>query len=257
MPFTNKAIDDVLAIAATQEITGEPLVRATVTALAALVDASYVSVFELEPATRRNFDIGGWGDDDGVVHDAEEANELFWQMWDSSWCSWTEPSSPWFGRIPADQPVDGDRLYPTLRGAREAAMRHPYSRLFDPGHEVVIPLEAAPGRARRVLIARPWSDRPFSDSELLMMRLVQPHLDRAVARALVGVPAKELLSPRELEILAYLRGGSSTKDVAAALWVAPSTVRKHLENAYVKLGVHGRTEALARVYGHPGQAQAG
>ena len=42
-----------------------------------------------------------------------------------------------------------------------------------------------------------------------------------------------------------MRGGTSTKDIAAALWVSPSTVRKHLENVYTKLDVHGRTAAVA------------
>jgi DNA-binding CsgD family transcriptional regulator len=256
MPFTHRAIDDLLAIAASQELTGEPLVSATASALAELVDATVVSVFELEPGTRSAFDLGEFTVD-APVDLPPDADDLFWQMWDASWCSWTEPGTPWFGVVPVDQMVDGDRLFPTLRAAREDALSYKYARLFELGHEVVIPLDSAPGRTRRVLISRPWSERPFSDAELLMIRLVQPHLDRAIARAVNGVPAKDLLSPRELEILAYLRGGSSTKDVAAALWVSPSTVRKHLENVYGKLGVHGRTEALARVYGHPAQAQAG
>jgi DNA-binding CsgD family transcriptional regulator len=31
------------------------------------------------------------------------------------------------------------------------------------------------------------------------------------------------------------------------LWIAPGTVRKHLENVYEKLGVHSRTAAVAMV----------
>jgi DNA-binding CsgD family transcriptional regulator len=33
--------------------------------------------------------------------------------------------------------------------------------------------------------------------------------------------------------------------VARVLWISPGTVRKHLENAYEKLGVHTRTGAVA------------
>ena len=36
-------------------------------------------------------------------------------------------------------------------------------------------------------------------------------------------------------------------EIAQILWVAPSTVRKHLENVYAKLGVHTRTAAAAFV----------
>jgi DNA-binding CsgD family transcriptional regulator len=31
------------------------------------------------------------------------------------------------------------------------------------------------------------------------------------------------------------------------LWISPNTVRKHLENAFAKLGVHTRTAAAARL----------
>ena len=117
---------------------------------------------------------------------------------------------------------------------------------------MIIPLDSPPGWSRRVCVERPRQDRPFDDAQLTALRLVQPHVDAAIKRALTGVPARDLLSPRELEILAYLRGGSSTTEIASALWVTPSTVRKHLENVYTKLDVHGRTEAVAKVYGHPG-----
>ena len=39
--------------------------------------------------------------------------------------------------------------------------------------------------------------------------------------------------------------GRTNAEIAHILWVAPSTVRKHLENAYAKLGVSSRTEATA------------
>jgi len=90
-----------------------------------------------------------------------------------------------------------------------------------------------------------------------MFRLLQPHLERAVQRAITGDPMKDRLSERELEILTFVRAGKTTREIASALWVQPSTVRKHLENIYGKLGVHGRTEAIAAVWGHAGVAEAG
>jgi DNA-binding CsgD family transcriptional regulator len=39
---------------------------------------------------------------------------------------------------------------------------------------------------------------------------------------------------------------SLNAEVAEALWISPGTVRKHLENAYAKLGVRTRTAAVAR-----------
>jgi DNA-binding CsgD family transcriptional regulator len=43
--------------------------------------------------------------------------------------------------------------------------------------------------------------------------------------------------------------GKTNADIAGLLWLAPSTVRKHLENVYAKLGVSTRTAAVARFLG--------
>ncbi len=39
----------------------------------------------------------------------------------------------------------------------------------------------------------------------------------------------------------------SNADIAAALWISPLTVRKHLENIYAKLGVPNRAAAVAHL----------
>jgi DNA-binding CsgD family transcriptional regulator len=53
------------------------------------------------------------------------------------------------------------------------------------------------------------------------------------------------LTPREREVMAWVARGKTNAQIAAVLWVAPSTVRKHLENVYAKLGVSSRTAAVA------------
>lgn len=57
------------------------------------------------------------------------------------------------------------------------------------------------------------------------------------------------LTKREQEVLAWVARGKTNAEVAQVLWLAPSTVRKHLENVYAKLGVGTRTGAVARVVG--------
>ena len=57
------------------------------------------------------------------------------------------------------------------------------------------------------------------------------------------------LTRREGEILGWVAHGKTNGEIAAILWVAPSTVRKHLENVYAKLGVHTRTAAVMRFLG--------
>jgi DNA-binding CsgD family transcriptional regulator len=55
------------------------------------------------------------------------------------------------------------------------------------------------------------------------------------------------LSQRETEVLTLLMQGQDNKLIALQLSINISTVRKHLENIYLKLGVKSRTEAIAQV----------
>jgi DNA-binding CsgD family transcriptional regulator len=54
------------------------------------------------------------------------------------------------------------------------------------------------------------------------------------------------LTAREQQILAWVARGKTNPEIAEILWISPSTVRKHLENVYAKLGVRTRTAAAAR-----------
>jgi DNA-binding CsgD family transcriptional regulator len=57
------------------------------------------------------------------------------------------------------------------------------------------------------------------------------------------------LTAREQEVLTWVARGKTNAQIAELLWLAPSTVRKHLENVYGKLGVTTRTAAAARFLG--------
>jgi len=52
------------------------------------------------------------------------------------------------------------------------------------------------------------------------------------------------LSERELEVLKYLDSFLSAPEIAERMVVSTNTVRTHIKNIYIKLGVHGRTEAV-------------
>jgi two-component system, NarL family, nitrate/nitrite response regulator NarL len=56
------------------------------------------------------------------------------------------------------------------------------------------------------------------------------------------VPA---LSPREREVLKLIAGGSSIPAMAKELFLAPSTVKTHVQRLYEKLGVNDRGAAVA------------
>ena len=55
----------------------------------------------------------------------------------------------------------------------------------------------------------------------------------------------------ERPILQLLATGRSNSDIAADLYVSVATVRKHLEHAYRKLGVHSRMAAVVAFGGVP------
>lgn len=56
----------------------------------------------------------------------------------------------------------------------------------------------------------------------------------------------EPLSEREREVLKLLATGRSNREIAQDLFVAPGTVKAHINNIYRKLGARNRAEALAR-----------
>ena len=57
------------------------------------------------------------------------------------------------------------------------------------------------------------------------------------------------LSRREAEVISLAARGLGNSDIATMLDFSVRTVEKHLEHAYRKLGVHSRTEAVARLLG--------
>jgi DNA-binding CsgD family transcriptional regulator len=50
-------------------------------------------------------------------------------------------------------------------------------------------------------------------------------------------------------VMRWVARGKTNQQIAAALYVSESTVRKHLQNSYRKLDVTSRTTALARLNG--------
>jgi two-component system, NarL family, nitrate/nitrite response regulator NarL len=58
-------------------------------------------------------------------------------------------------------------------------------------------------------------------------------------------PAGPVLSPREREVLKLIAGGSSIPSIAKELYLAPSTVKTHVQRLYEKLGVGDRAAAVA------------
>jgi len=56
----------------------------------------------------------------------------------------------------------------------------------------------------------------------------------------------EVLTPREVEVLAALASGMTVAQIATAEYVSHKTVEGHLCQVYAKLGVHNRQRAVHR-----------
>lgn len=56
--------------------------------------------------------------------------------------------------------------------------------------------------------------------------------------------AGELLSARELDVLAHVARGAGNKEIAASLFISEATIKTHLVHIYRKLNVEGRTAAV-------------
>lgn len=64
------------------------------------------------------------------------------------------------------------------------------------------------------------------------------------------------LTPREKEVLAELTKGKSNREIASSLFVTEKTVKTHISNIFVKLGVQDRTQAALYAVKH-GLTEAG
>ncbi len=63
-------------------------------------------------------------------------------------------------------------------------------------------------------------------------------------------PTAQPLSPREREVLRLIANGLDNGAIAEGLFISESTVKNHITNLFVKLGVRSRAEAVACAWRH-------
>ncbi len=147
------------------------------------------------------------------------------------------------------------------RSYRETAVYREYFRPGGVDHMLDLGLEAADGRQRTLLFCRQRGDRDFTDRDRAVLELLRPHLRAREARADLRrramaatsdghadhLASTSRLTPREREIVFLAGAGKTNAEIAAELWLSPATVKKHLENVYLKLGVRSRAAAASRM----------
>lgn len=79
----------------------------------------------------------------------------------------------------------------------------------------------------------------------LALKAPQTFSSASMAQALERKYEHFGLSQRELQILSQLHRGESLKDLAQSLFIAESTLKKHLSMIYQKMSVKNRIQAIA------------
>ncbi len=160
-------------------------------------------------------------------------------------------------RVVADWPTSLDDAMPVL--ALAATLAQGAAMLAqNRASEALAALETALISAERHGCVAPF----FESGEAVLALVaelsvrVDPALKEAVARVqaisaevLPSSPQQALIDPlsdRELEILRLIATGLKNKEISAELVISLNTVFYHTKNIYSKLGVHSRSQAIAK-----------
>jgi DNA-binding NarL/FixJ family response regulator len=170
-------------------------------------------------------------------------------------CPSLERLVPWFKEIRADVLLLEERWFrqgadsvPSLRprpeqrvllvGERaskalaEQVIRQRFQGFIVAGEAADVCVKAV----RAVKLGETWIPRG------LLVELLLEHVRPAHARQLEIVGSK--LTPRETQVIVYVRRGLTNKQIAESLAVTEGTVKGHLRSAFTKLGVHRRSEIM-------------
>jgi len=147
-------------------------------------------------------------------------------------------------------------------GFRRTALFNDYYRPIGLDHAMALPIHVQ----RNVVVSFVFNrkGRDFADRERECLESIRAHLgnlyrlggERDSARAAWGAPSiapqaacEPGLTAREREVLDWLAGGKTDRDIGDILGISPRTVHKHLQRIYEKLGVETRTAAVVRGLG--------
>jgi DNA-binding CsgD family transcriptional regulator len=166
--------------------------------------------------------------------------QLFWQeFWEEDGCAGPLVTGD-YSTLLHQAETWGTRAYAnTPLGAQFAAM--------GVKDEVLVPMTPLAGTDRRLLLFRDAGSPDFSEREKAMLALARPHVAELHTRRDRELRGEPNLTPRQWEVLRRVATGSSNTQIARDLALSEATVRKHLENVFLRLGVQSRTEAVARV----------
>ncbi|MET7466472.1 response regulator transcription factor [Nonomuraea sp. NPDC005501] len=177
----------------------------------------------------------------------EGADATHWEhYWDCRPCSYPDRSGDLRSVVTIAD-------FYSARQWHSTGMYGDYFRPLGIEHELMLCLPAGTpgtgglGRTLRIFLFRgPGPD--FSERDRALLTLLRPHLHEAYLDAERRRHPAPRLTPRQWQLLHLLAAGHTNLQIARRLGVSEGTVRKHLENAYRRLQVSNRMEAVTRAF---------
>jgi DNA-binding CsgD family transcriptional regulator len=216
----------------------EPFPAEALEALSRLVPCDEVTFTELDRVRRDLLGV--------VFYRASDApdgagHETYWRLAEQHpLCARTAD-----GRLGAVKISD----FLTSREFRRLEIYRDWFVTWNTEHELEVGLPSPLWHTKTFSFARSkdWPD--FDERDRSVLNALRPHLMHLYRNAKFRQDDGRagVLTPREREVVALVREGKTNAEIARELWIAPGTVRKHLEHVYEKLGVGSRTAALARL----------
>ena len=234
-------------VAETGSIEGdEPFPPAFLAAIRRLVPCDSVTFCELDRVGERALGVVSYPEE---PQDDEELGLDYWEArHEHPVCHFHETTGDWRAHRLSD--------FVDLRRFRSSRI---YAEWFRPQHVeslITVGLDSPLSHTKVFLLARSGG-RDFDPSDSLVLDVVRPYLAlryEAACRVAESSVTCDALTPRERQILALVAEGKTNGHIADELCIAHGTVRRHLENAYAKLGVRSRTEATALLRREAAQA---
>jgi DNA-binding CsgD family transcriptional regulator len=218
----------------------DPVPASTLVGLRDLIGADEAEYFELRRSDRA---VLGASQSDPMhaVPGSVEAMHAFGAQNPIGWRRW--------------QPADGAMRLSERIGRRDLLRLEFYQLGMRPNglRDILkVWLSSSPESAACVQLWRRDGDFTRRDQDLL--GAVHSGLTRIRREAMTSAgwaspPPDPSLTSREAEVLLLACRGASDDAIGEELRMSPGTVGKHLQNAYDKLGVHSRSEALWRLTG--------
>ncbi len=147
----------------------------------------------------------------------------------------------WLARVLYQQGNLHDALRFLQKAVRISAQQNYVRSVIDVGNPLIELL-----KIMQKNIPREWESTSVGDYLAVLINASTAHNPNTSA----GIPpfnnVSEPLTEREIKTLELLAKGCTNQEIAEAMFVSENTVKFHLKNIYLKLGVHTRTQAAIR-----------